>query len=77
MTNKFHNFHIYYNYFCLNYFCCETTIILKWQPVFCSYANAEMADAFATNRPCGGQHTTTYPHTAYPHKLYTKQPHLR
>jgi hypothetical protein len=29
ITNKFHNFHICDNYFCLNYFCCESTIILK------------------------------------------------
>lgn len=36
-----------------------------------SYANAEIADYYATTRPCGGQHTTTFPH-----KRITKLSHL-
>lgn len=36
-----------------------------------SYANAEIADYYATNRSCGGQHTTTMPH-----KRITKLSHL-
>ena len=35
------------------------------------YANAEIADYYATNRSCGGQHTTTFPH-----KRLTKMSHL-